>query len=74
MPGGKPGDVAQLVVADRRGTIDDRGLVDRGDVGDPVSVRVADLVVRAAEDVQQPDQPDLDADLLTGLPDGGLDR
>jgi hypothetical protein len=53
---------------------DDRGFVHRGDVGGPVPVRVTDLVLRAAEDVQQPYQPDLDADLFTGLADGGLGR
>ena len=53
---------------DGGGTADDRGLIHRGHVGGPVAVRVADLVVRAAQDVQQSYQPDLDADLFTGLP------
>ena len=44
--GGEPGDVGELIVADGRGTIDDRGLVHRGDVGGTVPVRVADLIVR----------------------------
>ena len=46
--GGEPGDVGELIVADGRGTIDDRGLVHRGDIGGPAPVRVVDLVVRTA--------------------------
>jgi hypothetical protein len=72
--GGEPGDVGELVFADGRGTIDDRGLVHRGDVGGTVPVRVVDLVVRAAEDVQQAHQPDVDANLFTGLADRRLGR
>jgi hypothetical protein len=74
LSGREPGHVAEFIVAWARGTSDDRGFVHRGDVGGAISIRVTDLVLRAAEDVQQPYQPDLDADLFAGLPGGGLGR
>src|ERR1700744_5554336 len=46
--GGEPGDLAEFTVGGSGGAVDDDGLVDRADVGDPVAVRVGDLVIRPA--------------------------
>jgi hypothetical protein len=72
--GGEPGDVAELAVADGRGAIDDRRFIHRRDVRDPVSVRVPDLIIRAAEHVNQPHQADPGADLLASLSERCLRR
>ncbi|MGE5292689.1 MAG: hypothetical protein ACM3ML_36965 [Micromonosporaceae bacterium] len=51
-----------------RDTADDLSVADGGDVSGPAAVRVGDLIVRATEHVEQPDQADVDTDLLAGLP------
>jgi hypothetical protein len=65
----EPGELAELAITRCRGTCDDPGFIDRGDVGRAVAVGVADLVIGAAEHVDQADQMDVGADLLAGLPD-----
>jgi len=60
---GEPGELAELAVTRCRGTADDPGFIDPGDIGGAVAVRVADLVVRAAEHVGQAHQLD-EADVL----------
>src|ERR1700732_2728741 len=69
LPGPEPGQLAELAITDNRGTPGDAGLINSGDIRDAVPVRVTDLVVRTAEHLQQAHQPDINADLLAGLPD-----
>jgi hypothetical protein len=57
-PRGEPGELAEPAVTRCRGTADDPGFTDPGDIGGAVAVRVADLVVRAAEHVGQAHQLD----------------
>jgi hypothetical protein len=65
----EPGELAELAIAGCRGALDDPGLINGGDVGGTVAVRVADLILRAAEHVQQAHQLNAGPDLLAGLPD-----
>jgi hypothetical protein len=67
--GPEPGQLADLVITDGRGPLDDPRLVNSGDIRDAVPVRVTDLIVRPAEHVQQAHQQNIDAGLLAGLPD-----
>ena len=70
----EPGHLADLAVIDRRSPGHDRRFVHGGDVGGPVAVRVLDLEVRATDDIEQPEQPNFDADLLVGFAHGRLGR
>jgi hypothetical protein len=65
----EPGELAELAITGCRGTVDDPGFIDSGDVGGVVAVGVADLVIGPAGRVRQAHQHDVGADLFAGFPD-----
>ena len=65
----EPGELTELAITGCRGTSDNPGFIDSGDVGGAVAVRVGDLVIGPAEHIHQADQLNVGADLFAGLPD-----
>src|SRR4029079_10277313 len=72
--GAEPSYIAEFVVSGCGNAADDLGLIDGGDVGDPVAIGISDLIVGSAEHVEQSGEPHFGPDLLASLTDGRLGR